>query len=373
MFKEGGPPLFVLDCLFICLSKVWGGVEKNVLLRLKCLSDRGFDVGVVCLAGTFEQRFDEIGIKAFVVTSGTLFRLAERIGVAKLIKQLRPKAVFAANKADWWLTARPAYLCNIRSVVLYLGIKRTLKQNIKYHLLFRKFGAVLLVNSYSLKNHVIATNRFLTSANVTVIHNGFGAQEVNRVAEVAPVLLPSLPANTVVIGCAGRLAPTKQYHLLAEIVPRLPARVQVLLAGEGAERNAIREKLEQANVAARVHFVGQLDHRQMPQFFAKLNLFLHLSRLEGMANVLNEALLYGVPVVTTRTSGVDEVTDHGRFGIITEIGDVEASVAAINTLIDGRFRFNAEAARAWITENFSVQQMIDKTEQLLFYREDVYE
>ena len=357
-----------MDCLFVCLSDVWGGVEKNVLVRLQELSARGYKVAVVVLENMFERRFTEKNIQVFTVPRGGRLRLIERRNVSKLIKRLRPRSVFAAIKADWWLVAWPAHRYGVQSIVLYLGIKRKMKENTKYRLLFQTFGAKLLVNSLSLKEYALSTSGYLNDSNVKVIYNGFVVRPINDESneKISLGQLPSLPDGTFVIGCAGRFARAKQYHLLAEILPNLPEHVHVLLAGEGAEEESIRQALANSGVSHRVHFLGQLSYEQMPEFYRHIDMFLHLSRLEGMANVLSEALSFSKPVVTARASGTDEATDFGHFGIVKEPDDVEGLTEGIKQVISGAFPFDPGEARDWIKERFSRSRMMDDTEQLLF-------
>lgn len=343
-----------------------------MLLRLTELQARGHDVGVVILRNTFEHRFEEKGISVATVKKGGRLRLSERAGVARAIRAAKPDAVFSAVKADWWLVAKPAFKVGVPSIVLYLGIQRSLKENVKYKRLFQTFKATLLVNSYSLKDHVMATNRFLTDDNVRVIHNGFTVMDESPTKSVTSLPLPELPKlprlpkDAFVIGCAGRLAPTKQYRLLADILPKLPDHVHVLLAGEGSEKTNIETALEAAGVEERVHFIGQVPHEAMAEFFQPLDVFLHVSRLEGMANVLNESLSHGVPVVSSDVAGTREATDNGRFGIITPIGDTEASAQGLLSVMRNEFHFEPEEARSWIRAQFSLKKMIDETENLLW-------
>lgn len=348
----------------MCLSEVWGGIEKNVVVRAAELKKRGYSTAVVVLENTFEHRYREKGIEVFTVPPGARFRLKTRVAMAKLLKTVRPRSVFVAVKADWWLVAAPAYRLGVQSIVLYLGIHRRLKENIKYWFLFKVFKAKLVVNSTSLLESVREGNKFLSDANVCLIHNGFKPAVVSQSAQLEG--FPKLPTDAFVIGCAGRLAPTKQYEQLADILPLLPKNVHVLLVGEGEERANIKNRLTEAGVQERVHFLGQLPYESMPAFFQQLNLFLHISRLEGMANVLNEALSNGVPVVSTRVSGSEEVTQNGRFGIICEINDVEGIASAVMDVYQGHFKFNSVEAQQWIQESFSMKKMLNKTEEILF-------
>jgi glycosyltransferase involved in cell wall biosynthesis len=103
----------------------------------------------------------------------------------------------------------------------------------------------------------------------------------------------------------------------------------------------------------------------MARFFRGIDLFVLLSRYEGMANVLNEAMSYGVPVISTRVSGSEELLLDGELGPLVDIDDVEGLAGAAEGLFQAGLT-RSERLVEHIRVNYSVERMIDQTEAVLF-------
>jgi glycosyltransferase involved in cell wall biosynthesis len=105
---------------------------------------------------------------------------------------------------------------------------------------------------------------------------------------------------------------------------------------------------------------------ELSDWLQRADVFLHTSRWEGFGMVLLEAMLAGLPVVTTRVSAVPEVVADGETGILVEAGDWRAAGVALQ-----RYLSDPDAARATgraglrrARERFSVARMADRTVEL---------
>ena len=68
-------------------------------------------------------------------------------------------------------------------------------------------------------------------------------------------------------------------------------------------------------------------------FMAQSDLFVCSSISEGYSTAVTEALILGLPVVTTACSGMGELLKEGECGIITENSE-DALLAGIKQLLD---------------------------------------
>lgn len=284
----------------------------------------------------------------------------------KILKEIHPDVVFAALKKDWWLVSFASTLARVSRVVLYLGIARRMKSPIKNFIVFRLMKAVLMVNSDSLKGDMLKYPKLFGHHNVIRVYNGFERPSVEGESLDLRTRF-DLPPETVLVGCAGRFSPQKGFDLLPDILSALPNHVHVVHAGDGEYEDTIKAAINARSESKRIHFVGYQSNMQA--FFRSIDLFLLCSRNEGMANVLNEAMSFGIPVVSTRVPGSEELLAHGKYGVLTDVNDVQAMAEGIRSIVIGERVFQSADLRQWIDQEFGFQKMILETNRLFFETE----
>jgi len=92
--------------------------------------------------------------------------------------------------------------------------------------------------------------------------------------------------------------------------------------------------LEGISIPPGVHFKGVLKGEALDHAYRGASLFCLPTLEEGLALVLAEALGHGLPVVTTRNSGAEDLFTDGEGGVMTEIRDVAAMRAAFERCAD---------------------------------------
>ncbi len=155
------------------------------------------------------------------------------------------------------------------------------------------------------------------------IHNGVDLDEYK------PRALPSRDVFT--IGWAGRMVWGKGvFELLAAtaaVAKETP--VQLVLAGDGPDRAAIRRSVERLDLEQDVIFTGTV--LDMSSFWAQCDAaaFPTNGLIESFGLAAVEAMACGKPVVASRSGGLAEVVEDGRTGILVEPGDVQRIAAAL--------------------------------------------
>lgn len=93
-----------------------------------------------------------------------------------------------------------------------------------------------------------------------------------------------------------------------------------------------------------VRFVDEVSHDQLPSLLAEADLFVLPSHSEGLPLSLLEALATGLPVVTTRCGGPEEVMDDS-LGRLAEPRDVAGLQQALTEVLDGYHDFDRRHIR----------------------------
>lgn len=107
---------------------------------------------------------------------------------------------------------------------------------------------------------------------------------------------------------------------------------KLLIVGDGADRSKLSILAKQLNLQDVVCFVGYQANPY--KFIKRAKLFAFSSKYEGLANVLIEAMILGVPVVSTNCpDGPAEVLMNGECGILVEVGNYIALADAMRQLL----------------------------------------
>lgn len=117
----------------------------------------------------------------------------------------------------------------------------------------------------------------------------------------------------------GRFVPQKAFDRLLRVVNRLYKEgfsLELWLLGDGEQRPLLEQYIRDENLEAIVTLWG-FQTNPYP-YLQQSDLFVCSSVSEGYSTAVTEALIIGLPVVTTVCSGMDELLDNGTYGIITE-------------------------------------------------------
>ena len=143
-----------------------------------------------------------------------------------------------------------------------------------------------------------------------------------------------LSKNSFVIGYAGSLSREKGTDQLLRAMAQRAADSPLTLLVAGDQPKTARRMRIRQDVPG-VHFLGRLDHEDMPSFMASIDLFVIPSMTETLPTTLLEALATGVPVMATSVGGIEEFVED-RFGIVIPSSHVEDIVQGLNSALTRR-------------------------------------
>ena len=165
---------------------------------------------------------------------------------------------------------------------------------------------------------------------------------------------------------AGRLEFQKGYTRLLRIVDRLMhegSDIELWILGEGSERIVLEQYIEEHHLQERISLLGFQPNPY--KYLATGDLFVCSSLAEGYSTAVAEALILGLPVVTTDCSGMSELLRNGECGIITDNNEealYEGMKQVLNT--PDMLKFYTEKAKERGMD-FSVDRLIEPFENLL--------
>jgi glycosyltransferase involved in cell wall biosynthesis len=170
------------------------------------------------------------------------------------------------------------------------------------------------------------------------------------------------PAD-VAIALIGRMEFQKNHRLALEafaaLRPAVRDTIMLFLIGSGNEDLALRERTRELGIAERVRFLG--FRSDVHELLTVMDVVLMTSWFEGMPLALIEAMMAGVPIVTTPWTGARNMLGDGRFGFIAA-GFAPQDVASEIERAVERPQMRRQAAQrafAYARDAFAMPRMIE--------------
>ena len=302
--------------------------------------------------------------------SKTLKRLVQIIDqnhIDLVVCQFRrtiPIGVIAAGLS----TRKPKVIAVLHGIV---GGKVGWGRKLVNYFVFKRLAKIVSVSEYGIED-IVRLNLGLARENIVAIQNGLVCQPfLSKSTRTRSELFPSLPDNAFIFAMVGRLAPVKNHvrvlHAFRKVIDR-EAQAYLLMAGTGPLETQLKTIVEEEGLQRNVIFLG--FRRDVPDILHNIDAYLMPSLREGLPMALMEAMVCGLPVITSETTGMRELIPDETLGYLLNPNSIE-SIA--NTMLDviaskeGERCARGQRARARILENFTATAMANRYENL--YRE----
>jgi len=142
--------------------------------------------------------------------------------------------------------------------------------------------------------------------------------------------------------CVASFEEVKGHEYLVEACRILRARGTPFMCdfvGDGPLRRAVEAQIKQANLESVIRVHGARSRPEIARMMADADIMVLPSvptqsgKREGIPVVLMEAMASELPVVSSELSGIPELVDNGRTGLLTPPRDVSALADALQTLL----------------------------------------
>jgi sugar transferase (PEP-CTERM/EpsH1 system associated) len=304
-----------------------------------------------------------------------LFELGRRPGndpsfVWQLYQLLRRERPHILQTHSWGTLCEGLIAARMARVPIIIHLEHGTLQTRKYQLRVQRWAWQQADRLLAVCSHLgdrMAQTVSVPRRSIRVIRNGVDVTRFEGHRRNEARLRLGLPAAAVVVGTAGRLANVKDHHALLTAMALLSAdgqSIHCVIAGDGPLRTTLESQIDAMGLRSRVRLVG---HRpDIETVLAALDIFVLSSQSEGLPMAVLEAMASGLPVVSTRVGGVDEVLEDGLTGLLVEPRSPELLARAIERLAGDRERRDqmGAAGRVRARREFSLGTMVGNYERL---------
>ncbi len=125
----------------------------------------------------------------------------------------------------------------------------------------------------------------------------------------------------------GTISYRKGQRLIIETLHTLPEEIlkeiHVDFVGDGPERPLLESTVVEYGLSDHVSFCGGVPNAEVYKHLAKNNIYILMSKNEGLPISVLEAMRVGLPIISTNVSGIPECVEDGYNGVLLEPDDKE--------------------------------------------------
>lgn len=371
--------------LFVIESLSGGGAEKVLSVLLKHIDKTKFDI-TLCTVVDTGVYVEEV--KKYVRYTTIIGNPIQKTLGGKLWYQIKYKCVYNLLPMKWIYQlfvpknndVEVAFVEGFTTKLMAASTNKKAKKIAWVHtdLINNHWINVVYNNeseekdSYNKYNTVIGVSNVVTNSiqklynvkHAITLYNPIESDLIKRQSEV-PIKLPVKTKSLRMISL-GRFVIQKAYDRLLRIVKRLHEEgysIELWLLGDG-EQHPILENYIQANSLDSIVTLWGFHKNPYP-YLKNSDLFVCSSISEGYSTAVTEALIVGLPVVTTDCSGMNELLREGKCGLITENNEEELYLGIKKCLDNPDLLIQYRKEVMLRNKDFEINQLMSHIEKVL--------
>jgi glycosyltransferase involved in cell wall biosynthesis len=342
----------------------WGGQEIRILEESKGMIERGHQVTVLCPAESrIHAEAARWGVAAEVLPIGRK-NLKGMLALRSWLKTHDVDVLNTHSSTDSWLAALAcATLSNAPPIVRTRHISAPIPDNAPTRWLYTKATQHIVTTGEALRCELIERNGY-PAAMITSVPTGIDPIRFAPGEKWQTRKNLGLETECHYIGIVATLRSWKGHLFLLDAFATLNAPGwKLLIVGDGPMLGAIEQRIAELGIADSTILAGQQKNPE--DWLRTLDIFCLPSYAnEGVPQALLQAMLTGLPVVTTRVGSIGEVVTPNVTGMLVEPKSAPAIVSALQALIGNpemADRMSQEGMRS-TAERFVRSKMLDQME-----------
>ncbi|MDO8604802.1 MAG: glycosyltransferase family 4 protein [bacterium] len=373
-----------IKVIFVITKSNFGGAQKYVFDLATGLPKEQFVVSVaVGGAGTLVEKLRAQNISVFPLFSITrdvnlLSDIKTFFELLKIFSIEKPRVVHVNSAKAGGVGALAARLAGVPKIIFTAhGWAFNEERPVWQRFVIKIFSWLTVLLSHktiavsdAVKND-IATWPFVPGKIVT-IKNGISEPDFLTRKDAQMHLFAhaniQIPENAFVLGTIAELHKNKGISYAIEAFNKFAQKnpsLYYFIISDGEEMEKLVTLIKLRGLQDRVFLLGFVEDAS--RYLKAFDIFVLPSITEGLALVILEAGLAGLPVIATNVGGIPEIIEDGRTGLLVPAHDPDAIAETVQKLIENPALAKrlGEALRERVATHFSLNRVLKET--LSFY------
>jgi glycosyltransferase involved in cell wall biosynthesis len=363
--------------LYMVTKGNFGGAQKYVFDLATNLDKNNYESVVACGEGELlKEKLKNEGVRVIEIPGlvrdvGLLREILSLFNFLKIIKEERPDIIHVNSSKAGGLGALAGRVMRIRKIIYTIHgwpFKEPRDIFVRAIIWLMSYvSALLATQNITISKEDYDLTRFMLFVKRKTIHIHNGISKINFLERdsARKILAPDLNEG-LWIGVIAELHRNKNLDFLIEGFAQIKNKENLLcvIIGEGEEKKKLGDLVNRLGLDEKVRFVGFV--KDAPRYLGAFDIFVLPSVKEGLPYTILEAGQRGLPVIGSDISGIREIVEYGKTGLLFKLGYLNALKGSLETLIENEnLRRDLGAnLREKVIKNFSLQTMIEKTTRL---------
>lgn len=348
-----------------------GGCENMLLRTLPLMKNTANLIVVLKEKGELADKFEEKNIPIVQINLKSLLDLGGWLRLYKIVGKYKPDLVITyLFHADF---IGRIFLQNFGFKIIPFLRTTYDYPRYKFIRLFEKLTSWMtpryLANSEAIKKYY--ENKLkVKPEKFTIIPNGIDVSVFDRAKKQRKNFRSGMEIKDkeMVVVCVANLHPNKGHKYLLEAFEKLYQKnknIWLWLVGTGIEKENLENQIKHYNSKKRIKFLGRRD--DIPLILGASDIFAMPTLFEGMSNSLMEAMVAGLPVITTDIPENRQLIIDKKTGFLVRTESSKEITECFERIIQNEIERKkiGDQAKKTIIERFELKKIALEFEKFL--------
>jgi glycosyltransferase involved in cell wall biosynthesis len=139
--------------------------------------------------------------------------------------------------------------------------------------------------------------------------------------------------------------------------------INLLVAGDGEEREALEKLASSLGLQERVFFLGRKNREELRELYNLADVYAQISYSEGLPRALVEAMACGCIPIVTNVGSMAALVSDGFNGFVINPGNIDEFVVRVNEVLsfsEEKTKLMQSRARKTVKDNFDSRKIVEK-------------